>query len=57
MSSFSFELVAEPWQEIRPPYRFYRLQIPAQGVPLTDDLEVYIFMQDGIQIGCINGHI
>jgi len=47
----------EPWPELRAPDKWYAMQIPAQDVPLTDSLEVRIFTADGVQLGCICGHI
>jgi len=51
------ELITEPWPELRPPQRFYRLKIPSNGIPLTDTLEIQIFSSDGESVGCISGHI
>ena len=51
------ELLTEPWAEMRAPRRWYRLEVPAQNVPLTDNLEVRILSSAGKQIGCISGHI
>jgi hypothetical protein len=47
----------EPWRELLTPTAFYRLRIPAQDIPLTDDLEVLIFAKGGEQLACIKGHI
>lgn len=47
----------EPWQEWRNPVAFYRMRIPAQDIPLTDDLEVTIFSKTGEQLACIKGHL
>jgi hypothetical protein len=51
------ELLTEPWPELAQPERFYRMQIPSKGVPLTDNLEIRILTKAGNQIGCISGHI
>ena len=51
------ELLTEPWTELRPPSKFYRLQVAAKDVPLTDNLEIRILTAGGKQIGCISGHI
>lgn len=51
------ELLSEPWPEQREPEHFYRIQLTAKGVPLTDNLEVRILTSAGRQIGCIRGHI
>jgi hypothetical protein len=51
------ELLREPWTELRPAEALYTLQIPAEGIPLDDSLEVRIFKKDGTQIGCIAGHL
>ena len=47
----------EPCREMSPPVAFYRMQIPAQDVPLTADLEVLIFAKTGEQLACVKGHI
>ena len=51
------DLVTEPWRELRKPEHFYRIAVPATGVPLEDSLEVRILTQTGTQIGCIRGNI
>jgi len=51
------EFINEPLQELNPPKVFYRMTIPAAGVPLTDDLEVLIFSKSGEQLPCVKGHI
>jgi len=51
------ELLSEPWPELRRPVKWYRLQIPSKGVPITDNLEIRILNNAGDQIGCISGHI
>jgi len=51
------ELKQEPWPELRVPQRWYRMEIPAQNVPLTDSLEIHILSAAGKQLGCISGHI
>ena len=51
------EFLVEPWREQMVPDAFYRMQIPAQDVPLADDLEVLIFSKSGEQLACIKGHI
>ena len=51
------ELLSEPWPELRRPVKWYRLQIPSKGVPITDNLEIRILTNAGDQIGCISGHI
>jgi len=50
------ELLREPWTELGHSRQFYRLEIPAKGVPLSDDLEVHIFSKQGAEIGCMRGH-
>ncbi len=37
--------------------KVYRIQVPAQGVPITDSLEIHILSAAGTQLGCISGHI
>jgi hypothetical protein len=51
------EFLYEPWRELLTPTAFYRMRIPAQDVPLTDDLEVLIFSRTGEQLACVKGHI
>jgi hypothetical protein len=51
------EFLNEPWAELQRPRVFYRMQIPAKGIPLSDDLEVLIFSKGGEQLGCVKGHI
>jgi hypothetical protein len=51
------ELLTEPWPELRTPRKWYRLEVPAQNVPLTDNLEIRILSSAGKQISCISGHI
>lgn len=50
-------LLTEPWREQWPSDVFYRMTIPAAGVPLTDDLEILIFSKSGEQLACVKGHI
>ena len=47
----------EPWRELSTPLAFYRMRIPAQDIPLTDELEVLIYSKSGEQLACIKGHI
>ncbi len=51
------ELMTEPWPKERPPRRWYKVEVPAKNVPLTDTLEIQIFTSAGKRIGCISGHI
>ena len=51
------ELLREPWTELSPSRPFYRMQIPARGIPLNDQLEIRILTKDGTQIGCLTGHL
>jgi hypothetical protein len=51
------EFLHEPMREMNPPAVFYRIRIPAQDIPLADDLEVTIFSKTGEQLACIKGHI
>ena len=51
------ELLHEPWTETNAPQDFYRLRIPAEGVPLSDSLEVLVFSSNGEELACIRGHI
>ena len=51
------ESLREPWREKNVPSDFYRMQIPAKDIPLTDELEVLIFSKDGEQLACLKGHL
>lgn len=51
------ELRQQPWPELSTPEKWYRLEIRAQDVPLTDSLEIHILSATGNQLGCISGHI
>ncbi len=51
------EFLVEPWREQMEPDAFYRMKIPAQDIPLTDDLEVVILSNSGEQLACVRQHI
>jgi hypothetical protein len=51
------DLEQQPWSDGGAPVTQYRLEIPAQDVPITDSLEVQILSASGNQLGCISGHI
>jgi hypothetical protein len=51
------ELLHEPWRETNAAQDFYRIRIPAEGVPLADSLEVLIFSRNGEELACVRGHI
>jgi hypothetical protein len=51
------DFLYEPWREHSTPVAFYRMRIPAQNIPLIDDLEVAIFSNTGEQLACIAGHL
>jgi len=51
------ELLSEPSPEQLRPKNFYRIELPAKGVPLDDTLEVRVLTRTGAQIGCIRGNI
>ena len=51
------ELGQIPWPDETNTRKFYRIKVPAQGVPLADSLEVHILSPAGTQLGCISGHI
>ncbi|MGE5326093.1 MAG: hypothetical protein ACM3NO_03570 [Deltaproteobacteria bacterium] len=57
LGEVSGELMTEPWPELRPPRRWYKLEVPSKNIPLTDTLEIRILSSDGRQVGCISGHI
>lgn len=37
--------------------KIYRIRVPAQGVPITDSLEIHILSSAGKQLGCISGRL
>jgi hypothetical protein len=47
----------EPWRELNVSNVFYRMQIPAKDIPLTEDLEVQILSKDGERLACVKGHL
>ena len=51
------KLLQDPWPELSTSENFFRLEIPAKGIPLDDSLEVHISNREGKQLGCILGHI
>ena len=51
------DMATELFTELRAPNRFYQMEIPSAGIPLSDDLEVRIFSADGKEMGCIRNHI
>ena len=51
------EFLYEPWRETNIAQVFYRMRIPAQDIPLTNELEVQIFAATGEPLACIKGHI
>jgi len=51
------ELLQEPWRENYPAEVFYRMSVPADGIPLEDNLEVVIFSEEGQQLACVRGHV
>jgi len=51
------EFLVEPWREWTEPEAFYRMTIPADGIPLSDDLEVIILSKSGEQLACVKRHI
>ena len=51
------EFLVEPWREWTEPEAFYRMTIPADRVPLSDDLEVLILSKSGEQLACVKRHI
>ena len=51
------KLITEVWPELRLPWKWYTLEVPAKNVSLTDNLEIRILSSAGKQLGCISGHI
>jgi hypothetical protein len=51
------DFLYEPWRENSTPVAFYRMRIPAQNIPLTDELEVAVFSKTGEQLTCLAGHL
>jgi len=51
------KMITEPWPELGPWRIFYRLQIPAKDVPLTDFLELHMLSKGGKEIGCMRPHL
>ena len=51
------EFLVEPWREWSEPEAFYRMTIPADGIPLGDELEVLILSKSGEQVACVKRHI
>jgi hypothetical protein len=51
------EFLHQAWREQWPTDSFYRMRIPAEGILLTDDLEVVIFSGDGEKLACVKGHL
>jgi hypothetical protein len=51
------DFLVEPWREWTEPEAFYRMTIPADGIPLGDDLEVLILSKSGEQLACVKRHI
>ena len=51
------EFLHEPWRELGSPVSFYRMRIPSEDIPLTDELEIVIFSEQGQQLACLKGHI
>jgi len=51
------DFIQEPWTKTGAVQQFYRMRIPAEGIPLTDALEVAIFSRTGEELACVKGHI
>ncbi len=51
------DLITEVWPELRPPRKWYKIEVPAKNVPLDDNLEIRILTNEGKQLGCISGHL
>ncbi len=51
------EFLVEPWREWTETEAFYRMTIPADGIPIGDDLEVLILSKSGEQLACVKRHI
>ena len=55
MGEVHAELLHDPCREEQPAVDFYRMQIAAKGIPLTDELQIHISSQDGEQLACVKG--
>lgn len=51
------EFFYEPWREFSYPAPYYRMHVPADDIPITDDLEVVIFASSGEELACLKGHL
>ncbi len=51
------DLITEVWPELKPPRKWYKIEVPAKNVPLDDNLEIRILTNEGKQLGCISGHL
>jgi hypothetical protein len=51
------ELLHQPWRENYPAEVFFRMRVPADNIPLQDNLEVVIFSEDGQQLACVRGRV
>ncbi len=51
------EFFYEPWRELSSPTPYYQMRVPADDIPITDDLEVAIFASSGEQLACVKGHL
>lgn len=57
LGTIEAKLLQEPWPELSTPQQFFRLEIPANGIPFNDSLEIRISNREGKHLGCIMGHI
>jgi hypothetical protein len=57
LGEVSAEFVNEPMRESSLPAAYYQMQIPAEGVPLSDELEVVVFSRTGEELACLRGHL
>jgi hypothetical protein len=57
LGEIASELVQAPMRESSLPETYYRMQIPAEGVPLSDELEVVVFSGTGEELACLKGHL
>jgi hypothetical protein len=50
-------MITEPWPEFGPWRIFYRVQIPANNIPLTDVLEIHMLSKGSKEVACVGAHL
>jgi len=51
------ELKSELVSKKAPPENWYQMEVPANGVPIADSMEIHILSPAGNQLGCISRHL